>query len=254
MKYFVTSDVHSCFNELMIALDNAGFKKDNPEHVLCVCGDLFDRGEGSVPLFEFVKDLHSKKRLIYIRGNHEDLLMDCMDNIQKGIYPGQHHYSNGTIQTICQFCNKNSWAINDPSCRSTICKTMQPVLNFINENCVDYAEIGDYILVHGWIPSFSDIDDFRSADKSAWEQARWLNGMDMWLNPANRIEGKTIICGHWHCSWGWSHIRLERKEFPQKNREDWQKSFEPFVDDGIIAIDAATASTGIVNVITLNIE
>ena len=81
--------------------------------------------------------------------------------------------------------------------------------------------------------------------------ARWLNGMDMWRNPANRVDGKTIVCGHWHCSWGWSHIRQERKEWPQKNRKDWLLSFEPFIDNGIAAIDACTAYTGNVNCIVV---
>ena len=36
-----------------------------------------------------------------------------------------------------------------------------------------------------------------------------------------------------------------------KNKKDWKKSFEPFVDDGIIAIDACTAYTGLCNVIVI---
>lgn len=251
MKYFCVSDIHSFFKELITALDNAGFEKDNPEHILCVLGDLFDRGNETVQCFEFIKELNAQNRLIYIRGNHEDLLNECVEEIRSNRTPSSHHFSNGTVKTICQFCNESERIVYNPAWRDKICNVMQPVLDFIDENCVDYAEIDNYILVHGWIPSFSDLDDFRNADKSVWEQARWLNGMDMWLNPRNRIEGKTIICGHWHCSWGWSHIRMERKEFPQKNRKDWEKSFEPFIDNGIIAIDAATATTGIVNVLTL---
>jgi hypothetical protein len=75
--------------------------------------------------------------------------------------------------------------------------------------------------------------------------------MEKWKNSNNRLDGKTVIVGHWHCSYGWSHIRNERKEFPQKNRKGWEKSFEPFVDDGIIAIDACTAYSGMCNVIVI---
>lgn len=112
-------------------------------------------------------------------------------------------------------------------------------------------EIENYILVHGWIPSYTESKDFRNASKDDWRRARWLNGMDMWLNPDNRLKDKTIICGHWHCSWGWSHIRRKRKEFPQKNRKDWLKSFEPFIDEGIMAIDACCAYSNKLNVIKL---
>lgn len=253
MKYFVTSDVHSYYAELMEALNEKGFEVDNAEHTLCVCGDLFDRGDETVKLFEFAKELQKQGRLIYVKGNHEDLLEQCVKEISMGRVPGRHHFSNGTVKTICQFCGKSEWIVYDPTWRDKICETMQPVLEFINNNCIDSAEIGDYILVHGWIPSFTYLNDFRNGNESDWKEARWLNGMDMWRNPANRVKGKTVVCGHWHCSWGWSHIRQERKEWPQKNRKDWLDSFVPFVDDGIIAIDACTEYTGKVNCIVFEV-
>ena len=250
-KYFVTSDVHSFLDELMVALTEKGFEKDNLDHILCICGDLFDRGDKTVELFEFVKNLQEQDRLIYVTGNHESLLFDCMSEIYKGRVPGGHHFSNGTVKTICQFCGQNEWIIYDPSWRDKICEIMQPVLDFIADNCVDYAEIGDYVLVHGWIPCYQGLDDFRDATSDDWERARWNNGMEMWKNPACRVDGKTVICGHWHCSYGWSHIRQKRKEWPQKSRKDWKTSFEPFIDDGIMAIDACTAYTGLCNVIVI---
>ena len=253
-KYFVVSDVHSFFYKMMAALEEKGFERDNLEHILCVCGDLFDRGDETKQLFEFVKELSVQGRLIYVRGNHEDLLFDCVNELKNGYYtPSHYHFHNGTIKTICQFFGESEWAIYDHERRSEAIKTIQPVLDFINENCVNYAEIGDYILTHGWIPCFLYLKDFRDGDEIDWKSSRWANGMDMWRNPANRIEGKTIICGHWHCSWGWSHIRQERKEWPPTNRKDWEKSFEPFVDDGIMAIDACTAYSGKVNVVVLEV-
>ena len=250
-KYFITSDVHSFLDELTAALTEKGFEKENPDHILCVCGDLLDRGPKSRELFEFVKELQTQDRLIYVAGNHESLLFDCMKEIKCGRIPSQHHFHNGTVGTICSFCDENVWIMYDPTQRDKILETMQPVLDFISDNCVDYAEIGDYVLVHGWVPCYEGLDDFRDATSYEWEQARWENGMQRWKNPACRVDGKTVVCGHWHCSYGWSHIRQERKEFPDKNRKDWQKSFEPFVDDGIMAIDACTAYTGLCNVILI---
>jgi hypothetical protein len=76
--------------------------------------------------------------------------------------------------------------------------------------------------------------------------------MHAWARGA-KLPGKTIVCGHFHSSWGHSHLHLDRKEFPQKNRVDWQKSFEPFVDEGIIAIDACTPYTGFCNCLVLDV-
>lgn len=251
---FVGSDIHSAYSKWMNALIQAGFDITNPEHIVVVCGDLFDRMDETMQTYLFAKEMSEKNRLIYIRGNHEDLLFACMKQIRSGRCPSPHHFSNGTVKTICQFCGQNEWIMYDPTWRDKICEVMQPILDWIDETCVDYFEVGDFVFVHGWVPCYEGLDDFRNATKEDWEQARWDNGMKMWLNPACRVNGKTVVCGHYHCSWGWSHIKRERKEFPQTNRKDWQKSFEPFVENGIMAIDACTAYSGIVNVIVLECD
>ena len=251
MKYFVVSDVHSFFNEMMDAINKKGFDIHNQNHSLVVCGDLFDRGSQALELLNFVQSLGD--RFIYVRGNHEDLLFDCYKELLLGRFPGSHHNSNGTIDTLCQFTGLNYYSLmcNTPERKEAFEQKLDPILDWINNKAIDYAEFGDYICVHGWVPCFSYLNDFRNADESEWKQSRWMNGMNMWMRQENRIEGKTIICGHWHCSWGWSHIRQERKEFPQKNRKDWLNSFEPFIDDGIAAIDACAAYTGKVNCIVI---
>jgi serine/threonine protein phosphatase 1 len=251
MKYFIVSDVHGFLNELMNALKQKGFDAENKDHKLIVCGDLFDRGSQAVELFEFVKGLGD--RFVYVRGNHEDLLFDCYRELQGSFGCGYHHVSNGTVDTIGQFTGLSYYnlMVNTPERNKALKEKLEPLLDFITNKTVDYYEVGDYIFVHGWIPSFLHLNDFRDGNEDDWKAARWNNGMDMWRNPANRIDGKTIVCGHWHCSWGWSHIRQERKEWPQKNRKNWLESFEPFADDGIIAIDACTAYTKNVTVLVI---
>jgi hypothetical protein len=249
--YFVSSDIHGAYTIWMNALKDAGFNKNKYSHKVVVCGDLFDRMDEAVQCFEFAKSLGD--RFIYVRGNHEDLIFDCYQDLINHCYPGYHHKSNGTLNTLSQFTglSEAQLLINTPERNQLLRDKIHPLIEWIRSKSVDYFEFGNYICVHGWIPCWNHLDDFRDADDSDWKEARWLNGMEMWRNPRCRVDGKTIICGHWHCSWGWSHIRQERKEFPQKSRKDWLKSFEPFIDDGIIAIDACTAYTGIVNCIVL---
>ncbi len=156
MKYFITSDVHSYFNELMASLKEKGFEIDNKEHKLVVCGDLFDRGDGTVPLFNFIKELCGQDRLIYVRGNHEDLLFECVDEIACGRVPNQYHFNNGTVKTICMFCGQCEWIVYDVEWREKIVEIMSPILEFIDKNTIDYFKIRDFIFVHGWIPCDSD--------------------------------------------------------------------------------------------------
>ena len=78
MKYFVVSDIHSCFSELKKSLDRVKFDRNNPEHMLIVCGDIFDRGEEAVETFNFLYSLN-KKNCILIRGNHEELYLNLLE-------------------------------------------------------------------------------------------------------------------------------------------------------------------------------
>ena len=95
MKYFITSDTHSFYIPLIDALTQAGFDIANPEHVLVVDGDLFDRGPHSANIYNFIKQL-PKERRVLIRGNHEYLLRELVcDKWQ----PESYDYSNGTVRT-----------------------------------------------------------------------------------------------------------------------------------------------------------
>jgi hypothetical protein len=264
-KYFITSDVHSFFDELMVALDEKGFDVNNKDHILCICGDLFDRGNKTVELFEFVKSLQEQNRLIYVAGNHEWLIGECMKEIRSGNIPSSHHFSNQTVKSICQFCGENEWIVYDPTWRDKICEIMQPVLDFIDKNCVNYAQIGSHVLTHGWLPVIQKDNlpryyardrvleynpNWRDASQEEWDKAMWLNGMQTW-NEIGSPDGLTVIVGHWNCSYGWSHIDRKYKEFPQRTHEDFQYSFQPWVKDGIIALDSCCAYTGRLNCVVI---
>lgn len=253
MKLFVMSDIHSYHFSMMQALYKNGFDHDDPNHHLVICGDLFDRGPDAVKTFEFVKEMAEAGRLTYIRGNHEDLLFDCVEEIAKGAV-SQHHISNGTFDTVLQFTGGNYYDLRYGFADRGWYDNIRPLLDFIAENAFDHAIAGDYVFVHGWVPCTSGgLDENWNSPDANWDGSRWINGMEAWAK-GYRPEGKTVVCGHWHCSWGWSHLRLERKEFPKKHQEDWRESFEPFIDDGIIALDACTAYTGFCNCVVLEVN
>ena len=74
--------------------------------------------------------------------------------------------------------------------------------------------------------------------------ARWVNGMD--AAKAGIIEeGKTIVCGHWHCSYGHSEYEGIGSEFGP------DADFDPYYGQGIIALDACTGYSKRVNVVVL---
>lgn len=244
-KFFVVSDIHSYYTELIIALGDAGFDENNENHYLVVCGDCFDRGPDSARVWKYLKDLPRK---VLIKGNHEQFLINCCE---RG-YPMQHDISNGTAKTIFHLGYGYEF---DDMCKYTLTK----IRPFIND-MVNYFETKNYIFVHSWIPvinkdglpahytrnrKFEFNPDWRNASQKDWDAAMWGNPFDM----ADRgfMPDKTVVFGHWHCSTGWAKEE-GRSEFGDDAK------FDPYYGDGFIGIDACTAHSGKCNVIVIEDE
>lgn len=248
LKYFCSADIHSFFDEWIIALRNKGFDLKNPDHKIIVCGDLFDRGNQSRECYEFMKLLMEKNRAIYIRGNHEDLMLDAILDAKR-YNIRRHHISNGAIRTIANMMDCSEYDLLAGFYdQKAFAKASEELLNFIDTS-IDYYQLGDKVFVHGWIPTTVDAnnneivhDNWRDG---GWKQARWTCCFDAWGLNLLPPTGETVVCGHWHTSYGWSKFR---------NRSEWgpDAEFTPFIEKGIVALDACTAYTKMVNVVVFD--
>ena len=258
MKYYVVADVHSYLDELVRALDEKGFFSDTEPHKLILCGDLFDRGDRPLELQAFILDLMERDEVILIRGNHEDLLCEMLLHIDEYIpyIEYTHHAQNGTFDTALALAQMTKQQAKAEPNRLRSAMAQTPFMTKILTAMVDYFETEHYIFVHGWIPCdvvrvgieekkrYFTSPKWREAGKKAWQSARWINGMEAWKSGALE-RGKTIACGHFHTSWGHSHLDGRGTEWGS------DAIFEPFVHDGIIALDACTVRTGQVNVLVV---
>lgn len=248
-KFFCTSDIHSYYDTLIEALDNAGFDKNNPDHYLVVCGDCFDRGYQSAQVLSFLRSIERK---FIIKGNHEQLLLECCE---RG-YPQPHDYKNGTYNTICDLGDMGFVCAFDECCTRTIAR----VGTFI-DSMVNYLETEHFIFVHGWLPvecndglptyyrrnrQLTPMENFRVATQKQWDDATWLCGPDMVLDGYNNT-GKTVVFGHWHSSYLWS-IADGCSEFGPDAK------FDTFVGDEFVALDACVAHSGQLNVYVIEDE
>lgn len=246
MKYYVVSDIHGYFTQFKSSLDQAGYFTDLEPHKLVILGDLFDRGYEADALQQFVLDLMDKDRLILIRGNHEDLFRKLITTDHGVLY--SHHLHNGTFDTVLQLSKLDYIdALSGSKLIAEAEKT--PYNSKIIPAMRDYYETDHYIFVHGWIPcnvseeGYSFMENWRTAGVEEWEKARWYNGMD--AAQTVTVEGKTIVCGHWHTSYGHSKFENKGSEFGT------DADFSPYYGKGIIAIDACTAHSGTVNCIVV---
>lgn len=260
MKYYVVADVHGYLDLLKAALQEAGFFDETEPCKLIVCGDLLDRGPQANEMVAFLMELMKKDQLIYILGNHEDLLVQCLQEIASGrayeIASGaSHHYRNKTWNTLLQLSGMNEieayYNFYELIRRVRGSDFYQKLL----PKAENYYETEHYIFTHGWIPCIVDgagmsvkyryDPNWRDADIVSWESARWMNGMNLACKHRVLEKGKTIVCGHFHTSYGHAHINHSCNEWGS------DADFSPFKADGILAIDACTAYSKKVNCIVI---
>lgn len=247
MKYYVAADVHGFYTFFREALEKVGFFEETEPHKLIILGDLFDRGMEAEEMQDFILKLMEEDRVILIRGNHEDLFEE-MVTIDEGL-PVRHHVSNGTYETALQltdFDPPTALTRHDDFAEAA---KETPYYTDIIPSMLDYYETDHYVFVHGWIPSirersggYSYYSTWRSASPGEWRSARWYNGMDA---AQSALEEKTVVCGHWHASYGHSKYENKGSEFGA------DADFSPYYGPGVIAIDACTAHSKMVNVIVL---
>ena len=269
-KYFFISDIHGFAPSMRDALTLAGYDKDNSEHILVVLGDIFDRGDDSMEVYDFLRSL-PKERRVLVRGNHESLLKELVKRGQE-LY---HDISNGTYDTLFQiagierdYLKKAIWNIikdtkDDANPRSAELKMLaekervhrqlfdnpklKEILDWIDsDEWVNYFELGDFIGVHSWIPcnryTGKPLKDWEKASREDWEDAMWGDPCEKLL-AGDYPRGKTIICGHWHASD--FHKRVEGDPFGEDN-------FNLYFGKHCIAIDACTAWSGFCNVLVID--
>lgn len=248
MRYYVVADVHGYFTKMVGKLADVGFFNDEEPHKLILCGDMMDRGKEAREMQDFMYSLLLENKLIFIRGNHEDLMLDMLRDFPEkaeDILAGYtHHNSNGTFDTAVQLAKMGKTAIRDKPeefvrrvRESTYCKHLIPAT-------VNYYETPRHIFVHGWIPCGEGEYNprWRLSSAAEWKKARWHNGIDCAMILDITEPNKTIVCGHWHTS---------HAHYYFGNPPGQQRNFEPFYGDGIIALDGCTAHSGIVNCIII---
>lgn len=258
MKYYVVADTHGFYTKLREALERAGFFADTSPHRLILCGDMMDRGAEAVELQRFMMDLLRRGELIFIRGNHEDLMESMLEDLSCMRPLHSAHRSNGTWDTLLQLTGfDETRASYDGELLVRRARATDFVRRLMPAS-LDYFETEHYVFVHGWIPAYPVYPeglnpevglccrpDWREASRREWEMARWHNGMERCCLDKYGLAHKTIVCGHFHASYG--HAKIDRcgSEFGR------DADFTPFYDEGVIGLDACTAYSGFINCIVL---
>lgn len=255
MKYYVVSDLHSFYTPFMKALEESGFFTDSEPHKLIICGDLFDRGNEPLETEKAVSEFLDGGDAILIRGNHEDLMVEMLDFLEKTDDPfsilGTHFERNGTLKTLCDITGR--------PLEDVLTKPMEVVSEMrgtvaytkLFPAARDFFETSHYVFVHGFIPCreinegfgapLPTFNDWRNGNTVDWNCARWMDYLKA-ITYGIRVPGKTVVCGH-------RSVRYGNADY--LGITDPEHVYDPFYYDGIIAIDATTVLSGKVNCLVI---
>lgn len=173
MRNLVVGDIHgyaTALDALLAAVD------PKPADSLIFLGDYVDRGPDSKGVLDRVIELEKKRRVVCLRGNHEQMMMDS--RAAPGLLPTW--LANGGGQTLASYRTR-------PDREGELLDVPKAHWNFLDHACVDWFEAGEFFFVHaGVIPSLS-------LQQQPPEVLRWQK-----LSPRAQphISGKTMVCGH----------------------------------------------------------
>ena len=239
-KLFVTTDIHGHATEFKDALKEAGFDRNNDDHVLVVCGDYFDRGTENRAGYTYIDGLKNK---ILIKGNHEYNLETVLLNGKLSITD----HMNGMERTVKEFFRGDYIPEFNFIYTDETTDGYKDLTGFLGE-MRDYFETESYVFTHGWLPLDSERPslnanvrpDWRYVTPNEWRAATWTEWQDAYLYRI-LLDGKTVVVGHRTTEYG--------SRFDPKREK---RCSLPFYGEGMIALDALTVVSKRVNVIVID--
>lgn len=170
MKTVIIGDIHGCLPQLVKLLKK--IEVDQRRDRLIFLGDYIDRGPYAYETIMYIIELQKAMgdRCIVLRGNHEEMMLEALQN-----HPASLNYcslweQNGGRETVASF-KKNGTQIF----------SVKPWLQSLKY----YYEIDTFICVH------AGIDErglkYTSEDTLLWDRSVAEDG---WY------QGKLLICGH----------------------------------------------------------
>ncbi|MFW6157693.1 MAG: metallophosphoesterase family protein [Balneolaceae bacterium] len=170
-SYIAIGDIHGCIQSIKALLDE--LEQYNGRQYVFV-GDYIDRGPDSRGVVDYLLDFRSDHDCIFLRGNHEQMLLDALDHGKDEL-----------------------WKVNggDVALRSYGVKKAKDLpkdhLEFYRKTKM-YYDTQEYFFVHAGIPPHITIEE-ATGNKKYEEQFLWERSH---LNVMETPWEKTVVFGH----------------------------------------------------------
>lgn len=255
MKYFFVSDLHGCNPTLLQnTLNQHNFNPDID--TLVVLGDVCDRGSYTCQLVDYLLTL---PHMIPIWGNHDARDYNILFRYSAVDIYDKHNGVGNTVASLLAYeehvsPSKLFYLMQQFTTERFRNPGVYHRLNKLEEyfdRCVWAIEFADLIGCHGWLPHKLSLNShlipLERATVEDWYDASWANTeacITQQLFPS-----KPLIVGHWH-SWR-LHALLDKNIAPEvfvRTAKEEEFDYSPFIRPNLIAIDACTTFSQLINV------
>jgi serine/threonine protein phosphatase 1 len=164
-RRFAISDIHGCFKTFKALLDQIALRK---EDYLFIVGDAVNRGPDSAAILdEIIRLKESGYHVYYLRGNHEQAILDTIEKKPKH------------TKRLIRSTNTADLFVDKRIIKEDYHQILSDTYHFI--------ELEDYFVVHAGF-------DFEA--EKPFEQARPMLFINKFKLNKNLLKGKKVIVGH----------------------------------------------------------
>ncbi len=180
-RIFVMSDIHGQYELFLKMLDKIGLKR---EDLLVIIGDICDRGKKSYEIYmKCMKMIKLGYNLKFILGNHEDMLLEDLEND----YPIRYETEYSVFRNSKYFENKDMKDWHEEN----FFEEIEWLVKWL-KNCPLVISGNENIFVH------AGLDLNKGLEKQEKETVLWTRE-EFWLMENVELEeykGKNIYFGH----------------------------------------------------------
>ena len=162
-------DIHGCLTSLKTLLAELELRRDD---TVVILGDAIDRGPNSRGVLEELLALGEQCQLIPILGNHEQMLLQAVENR----LPLQDWLIHGGAETLDSYSQD-----------AALSEVPEEHISFIS-SWGDYYETTYHFFAHGnYLHS-------QPLEKQPWDEMRWRSLK--YFMPKPHVSGKIAVVGH----------------------------------------------------------
>jgi serine/threonine protein phosphatase 1 len=172
MRVLAIGDIHGCSRSLDCLLAAIGPRSSD---LIVTLGDYVDRGPNSAGVIERLLRLREKRRVVCLRGNHEQLMLQA----RKGHDRFVEWVHSGARPTLASYAHGHQGKV-------TLRDVPRAHWEFLETGCVDWHETDTHLFVHAGIDPGLPMG----------EQPDFMLRWQRFGKPEPHTSGKIMVCGH----------------------------------------------------------